>query len=288
MQPERQPGEALVHELKTHPGPFTAVVSGQKHHEVRRSDRDFQVGDLLHLREWEPRADHPDGGFYTGRSASRSVSHITQGGEWGLPPYLCVMSLETVEPVVHACSLEFPEVVSESIDNLCGALGVMAEQLEGDLERINCPACLRMIAEAGERRCQEACGSALEAGRLAGEVARIADPVNGSAAEVLLEVVRLTRRPAMVALAEQALAHQRRLSGLLARAAVGDLPIPMVLRCPSCLAPHIDEGEWATKPHRTHRTHLCLKCQTRWRPANVATVGVEFLPEDEHLEVAGG
>ena len=52
-------------------------------------------------------------------------------------------------------------------------------------------------------------------------------------------------------------------------------PIPMRLPCPSCGALHIDEGEFATKPHHTH---ACQSCGMVWRPAVVATVGVQFLP----------
>lgn len=29
-------------------------------------------------------------------------------------------------------------------------------------------------------------------------------------------------------------------------------PVPMLLTCPSCGARHIDEGEFATKPHHAH------------------------------------
>lgn len=52
-------------------------------------------------------------------------------------------------------------------------------------------------------------------------------------------------------------------------------PIPMRLHCPDCGALHIDEGEFATKPHHTH---ACQHCGNVWRPAIVATVGVRFLP----------
>lgn len=52
-------------------------------------------------------------------------------------------------------------------------------------------------------------------------------------------------------------------------------PIPMLLRCASCHFPHVDEGEWAARPHRTHQ---CQKCGHKWRPANVPTVGVVELP----------
>jgi len=51
--------------------------------------------------------------------------------------------------------------------------------------------------------------------------------------------------------------------------------IPMRLNCPSCGTLHIDEGEFATK---LHHTHACQHCGMVWRPAVVATVGVQFLP----------
>jgi hypothetical protein len=49
----------------------------------------------------------------------------------------------------------------------------------------------------------------------------------------------------------------------------------MRLACESCGQLHIDEGEFATKPHHTH---ACQMCGLVWRPALVATVGVRFLP----------
>ncbi len=52
-------------------------------------------------------------------------------------------------------------------------------------------------------------------------------------------------------------------------------PIPLRLNCPVCGALHIDEGEFATK---AHHTHSCQSCGMTWRPAVVATVGVQFLP----------
>lgn len=52
-------------------------------------------------------------------------------------------------------------------------------------------------------------------------------------------------------------------------------PVPMIMFCPSCSMRHIDEGEWATKPHHTH---ACQHCGVVWRPAVVNTVGARFLP----------
>lgn len=52
-------------------------------------------------------------------------------------------------------------------------------------------------------------------------------------------------------------------------------PIPIRLHCPACGTLHIDEGDFATKPHHTH---ACQGCGMIWRPAKVDTVGVRFLP----------
>jgi rubredoxin len=52
-------------------------------------------------------------------------------------------------------------------------------------------------------------------------------------------------------------------------------PIPLKLNCPNCGASHIDEGEFAHKPHHTH---ACQECGLVWRPGIRPTVGVQFLP----------
>ena len=51
--------------------------------------------------------------------------------------------------------------------------------------------------------------------------------------------------------------------------------IPMLLWCPECSERHIDEGEFAEKPHHTHACQHCGHC---WRPAIIPTLGVRFLP----------
>lgn len=80
-----------VHELKCWQAEFDALRAGTKKHEVRLDDRDFAVGDVLHLREWDPaRAQH------TGRALHLRVTYVSPGGDWGLPRGLCVMSVESV------------------------------------------------------------------------------------------------------------------------------------------------------------------------------------------------
>lgn len=68
-------------------------------------------------------------------------------------------------------------------------------------------------------------------------------------------------------------------------------PIPMRIPCPGlltggriCGVLHVDEGEFATKPHHTH---ACQSCGMVWRPAVVETVGVRFLPGFRNSEDIG-
>lgn len=66
-----------THELKTWPTYFEAILSGAKRFEVRKNDRDFAVGDVLVLREWDPA---PAGGrsapAYTGRQFVARVTYL--------------------------------------------------------------------------------------------------------------------------------------------------------------------------------------------------------------------
>jgi hypothetical protein len=78
-----------VHTLKAHPEPFAAQLDGRKPYEIRVNDRNYQVGDVLRLQEWDP--SFVDKYRYTGREAWRVVTYMTKGGEWGLPPNLCVL-----------------------------------------------------------------------------------------------------------------------------------------------------------------------------------------------------
>lgn len=77
-----------THELKTHLEQYAAVDRLDKTHEVRRNDRDFQKGDVLVLREFDQHRTE-----YTGRWVAVAVTHVTEGGSFGLPADLCVMSI---------------------------------------------------------------------------------------------------------------------------------------------------------------------------------------------------
>ena len=66
------------HELKTWPKYFAAVRSGQKRFEIRRNDREFKVGDILVLREFDPETQD-----YTGQAEERQVTFLLSEEDYG-------------------------------------------------------------------------------------------------------------------------------------------------------------------------------------------------------------
>ena len=61
--------KSVGHSLKILPKYFNAVVSGDKTFEIRKNDRNFQIGDKLILKEWD------DGG-YTGKIIKKEITYI--------------------------------------------------------------------------------------------------------------------------------------------------------------------------------------------------------------------
>ena len=96
MTPIEQVRESVTHELKCHPEPFQAVKQNEKRFEFRKDDRDYRVGDNLHLREWMPGSgwdnDGGNEGDYTGDECHRRVDYIIREG-FGIPKGYCIMSL---------------------------------------------------------------------------------------------------------------------------------------------------------------------------------------------------
>lgn len=87
-----------THSLKTWPSFFESVRSGAKRFELRKNDRDFSVGDVLHLREYDPNSNATlDDWKYTGRSLLCEVTHIIHGGVFGLAEGHCVMSIKVTD-----------------------------------------------------------------------------------------------------------------------------------------------------------------------------------------------
>lgn len=70
--------------------PFQAVWDELKPYEVRKADRDFQVGDELLLREWSQ-----DSG-YSGRRILAKVTYMTPPGHWGIPQDVCILGIRVI------------------------------------------------------------------------------------------------------------------------------------------------------------------------------------------------
>ncbi|UZW13221.1 DUF3850 domain-containing protein [Clostridium pasteurianum] len=60
-----------VHYLKIWPSFFKDVKSGEKQFQVRKNDRNFQIGDTLILEEYDPSK-----GIYTGAWIPESIIYI--------------------------------------------------------------------------------------------------------------------------------------------------------------------------------------------------------------------
>jgi hypothetical protein len=88
------------HELKCWPEPFRAVRQALKPFEIRVADRDYQVGDLLYLREYDPQS-----GLYTGEGVMGTVSFVLEGGQFGLTEGYVAMGLIDIYDCDHMGSL---------------------------------------------------------------------------------------------------------------------------------------------------------------------------------------
>lgn len=86
----------IVHELKTWPLEFQAVVDGRKPFEMRIADRPFAEGDGLILREFVPSADGI-GGDYTGREWRGGITYIMHGPIWGLQSGWVCMGIRAMQ-----------------------------------------------------------------------------------------------------------------------------------------------------------------------------------------------
>jgi hypothetical protein len=74
--------------LGTKPEYFKAVKARLKTFELRQDDSDYQVGDILKLREW-------DGEKYTGNVQFRQITYILRDcPEYGLQPGYCILAIQ--------------------------------------------------------------------------------------------------------------------------------------------------------------------------------------------------
>ena len=72
---------------------------GIKNFEIRKNDRDYQVGDILELREWVPDG---DGGRYTGDVHYKLITYVLEedDGIFLQPGYVCLGCVPIPEVLV--------------------------------------------------------------------------------------------------------------------------------------------------------------------------------------------
>lgn len=94
----------MIHHIKCHQEPFEAMMMGRKLHEFRKNNRNYQVGDELVIREYDPQEND-----YTGRAMVRIVTYVGTG--FGIPDGFVCLSV-------------VPEDMGEMVGRMPWALGV--------------------------------------------------------------------------------------------------------------------------------------------------------------------
>lgn len=83
-----------THKLKTLKLYFKSVWTGVKKFEVRRNDRNFKVGDLLELQEYDD-----SNNSYTGREVRSIIIYVLQGGVYGIDREFCVIGFKRITKI---------------------------------------------------------------------------------------------------------------------------------------------------------------------------------------------
>ena len=77
-------------EKKILPEYYRQVLSHRKTFEIRKDDSDYEVGDVLLLKEW-------DGEQYTGHQTKREITYILRevpGTKYGLKEGFCILAIQ--------------------------------------------------------------------------------------------------------------------------------------------------------------------------------------------------
>lgn len=97
-----------THELKSWPEFFAAVLNQSKPFELRKDDRDFDVLDVLWLREWDPETKQ-----YSGHDAYRRVTYILRhrpgagcAADFGLRPGYAILGIAWATKPSHKATAE--------------------------------------------------------------------------------------------------------------------------------------------------------------------------------------
>ena len=128
MRRELETGRTL--DVRCWPGPFQAMVEGDKTFEFRKDDRPggYQVGDVLCLYEWDPERGNP-----TERCLLKAVSYVLRGPDFGVPVGYCVLALADLEGEVQCGCTNCPKMVPRVWPSgMCVPCATAACDCEGD------------------------------------------------------------------------------------------------------------------------------------------------------------
>lgn len=94
----------VTHDVKSWTMLFQAVLDGTKRHDLRILDRDYQVGDLLHLQEYDWGRQ-----IYTGRHCLVEITYITSARVGSHPgkERKCAFSPTCLHPDYGVFSIQF-------------------------------------------------------------------------------------------------------------------------------------------------------------------------------------
>lgn len=98
-----------IHNLKTWAYYWDAVYSGAKTFELRKNDRAYVEGDMIHLWRWDPAIHKGEIADYDGLPCvSAKITYILPGGEFGLAEDFCILGFKSTNalPDLTAAELE--------------------------------------------------------------------------------------------------------------------------------------------------------------------------------------
>lgn len=87
-----------IHHCKSWTHFFDAIVKGDKKHDLRKTDRNFQIGDIIVLQKYDPVL-----GKYTGDECKVKITYITSNttpcafSSAVLEKDYCILSLELID-----------------------------------------------------------------------------------------------------------------------------------------------------------------------------------------------
>lgn len=115
------------HELKIDQEYFKAVKDGRKKFEIRKNDRDYHVGDLLVLREYNPNCRS-----YTDESIKVEITYLTDYAQRNDHVVLGIEVIQEGEELTEIKKVVIPKFVSEwlGINKLSSDLIQLYEEVE--------------------------------------------------------------------------------------------------------------------------------------------------------------